>query len=90
MRYLCISSPGWLPDRGTAVSFSSFLAKLLFYISGYVSIEWPNLVQPLYTYDYRTILPLQPFREWHVDFGVSSVQSSRNFGPLADLAMRVL
>ena len=32
----------------------------------------------------------EPFRAWCVDFGMSSVRSSRNFGPLADLAMRAL
>ena len=32
----------------------------------------------------------EPYRAWYVDFGVSSVRSSRNFGPLADLAMRAL
>ena len=30
----------------------------------------------------------EPYRAWYVDFGVSSVRSSRNFGPLAHLAMR--
>ena len=51
----------------------------------FVSTEWPNLVQRLHTYDYCATLPLQP-----VDFGASSVRSSRSFGPLADLAIRVL
>ena len=32
----------------------------------------------------------EPFRAWYVDFGVSSVPNSRNFGPLADLAIWVL
>ena len=84
------------------MSFSSFLAKFLFYISSFVSNGWPNLVQPLYTYDNARFSLFtedivvgcdqvtEPFRAWYVDFGMLSVRSSRNFGPLEDLAMRVL
>ena len=48
----------WHSDRGTAVSFSSFLVRFLFHMGSFDSTEWSsNLVQRLHTDDCCALLP---------------------------------